>query len=615
MNLAFVASGSYKVKNFKIMESFSAILANSFRRKTVFLRAATILAALGLSSCASSVKIKMDSGSVTKEALRQIDLLRVHAGPPPAVLATFADSSRELIRNARRLEFRKARADAAACYLKTAVDAQRIIASGKEPRGSEAEKALVNLHNHSLSRFVELWMDDPRRDGSKSYRFECGGETFEIALAPDSTYKAGFFDRGVPALSVIETKGVISEIRDGWGAAIVGIRDQTPERAAEMKYYPPKGLHTPVTLTMDSVAESGGVAKVTFSLRNPMLEQTTSVGGRSFPVEADFSAPVAVILNHQSEQVLGLEGFFEADKREKTSGLFLSEPYDPKRIPVLLIHGLISVPMIWRDIIPELMSDPEISKRYQVMVFGYPSGLPIVESAQMLRRDLAAMRAHYDPDGNDPLSRNMVVAGHSMGGILTHTLVVDIGNHLWRQFNETESLDQLSISTEEREMVRDLLYFKADPAVHCAVYFSAPHRGAKMAEKGIVGTLSRLAKLPATALQENKDLYDPAIATNPKFAEMTKGTYTSAQSLLPGAPMVAALDAAPYRKGVVYHNIMGDRGKGDTPNSSDGVVEYWSSRQEGAASELIVPTDHGSYKHPKAIEQLKRILRQRAGIR
>ena len=79
--------------------------------------------------------------------------------------------------------------------------------------------------------------------------------------------------------------------------------------------------------------------------------------------------------------------------------------------------------------------------------------------------------------------------------------------------------------------------------------------------------------------------------------------------------MVVAMDLSPYKKGVIYHSVIGDRGKGDTPNSSDGVVEYWSSHQQGAASELIVPTDHSSYKHPKAVEDLRRILRQHAGIR
>jgi hypothetical protein len=45
------------------------------------------------------------------------------------------------------------------------------------------------------------------------------------------------------------------------------------------------------------------------------------------------------------------------------------------------------------------------------------------------------------------------------------------------------------------------------------------------------------------------------------------------------------------------------------------VVEYWSSHQEGAASEIIVPTGHSSYKHPDAIAEFKRILREHAGLR
>ena len=91
--------------------------------------------------------------------------------------------------------------------------------------------------------------------------------------------------------------------------------------------------------------------------------------------------------------------------------------------------------------------------------------------------------------------------------------------------------------------------------------------------------------------------------------------YTSRESLEPGAPMVAAMEASPYTEEVIYHSIIGDRGKGDTPNSSDGVVEYWSSHQEGAASEVIVPTGHGSFKHPRAIEELHRILYEHAGLR
>jgi hypothetical protein len=60
---------------------------------------------------------------------------------------------------------------------------------------------------------------------------------------------------------------------------------------------------------------------------------------------------------------------------------------------------------------------------------------------------------------------------------------------------------------------------------------------------------------------------------------------------------------------VPYHSIIGDRGLGDTPNSSDGVVAYTSSHVDGADSELIVPADHTAHAHPKAVSEIRRILR------
>lgn len=575
-----------------------------------------VLFALSLSAC-STVKFSVNNGQATREALKSAERVRVLAGAPPAVLAVFGKASKKLIENARNREWTGPH-DAAACYMKAAIDAHRQIVSGAAPRGSEEEKALIDLHNHSLARFIELWMKDPRRGTTKVHLFECEGESFEITVAADSTYQAGYFDQVVSSLC-IEEKGLERITRDGWGAPVVGIRNPTPARAEELKYFPKKGMHTPATLTMDSLretTESGRrVTRATFSIRNPMLEQSITIGGRTFPVAADFSAPMAVLLNKQSEAMLGLKGFFDANARSELAGLYLYEPYDPNRIPVLLIHGLISVPMIWRDIIPAMLSDPEISKRYQMMVFGYPSGLPIVESADLLRERLSEIRHDLDPDGNDPLSRNMVVAGHSMGGILAHTLVVDMEDHLWKQFNENATLEQLPIEEAKKAELRKLVFFEPDQAARRAVYFSAPHRGAYMAEKGIAESLSKLAKLPSQMMRESSILLDPAISTRRSTALRMKGTYTSAQSLMPGAPMVAALDKAPYHKGVIYHSVMGDRGKGDTPNSSDGIVEYWSSHQAGAASELIVPTDHSSYKDPKAIEELKRILREHVGIR
>ena len=95
-------------------------------------------------------------------------------------------------------------------------------------------------------------------------------------------------------------------------------------------------------------------------------------------------------------------------------------------------------------------------------------------------------------------------------------------------------------------------------------------------------------------------------------AQQTNALQSEAQSSLAEArrsrsdPKTAA-DTLPIT--APYHSIIGDRGRGDSPNSSDGVVPYWSSHLEGARSELIVPDPHGSYALPQTVADLKRILR------
>jgi hypothetical protein len=86
---------------------------------------------------------------------------------------------------------------------------------------------------------------------------------------------------------------------------------------------------------------------------------------------------------------------------------------------------------------------------------------------------------------------------------------------------------------------------------------------------------------------------------------------TSIDGLSPENPTLKVLDHSPIE--VPHHSIIGDRGKGDTPDSSDGVVEYWSSHLKSAKSEKIVPGPHGSCELPETIEELKRLLHLHLG--
>jgi hypothetical protein len=61
---------------------------------------------------------------------------------------------------------------------------------------------------------------------------------------------------------------------------------------------------------------------------------------------------------------------------------------------------------------------------------------------------------------------------------------------------------------------------------------------------------------------------------------------------------------------VPFHSIIGDRGLGGGPQSSDGVVPYRSSHLTGAESEKIVPAGHSVFSNESAVLEIKRILEE-----
>lgn len=52
-------------------------------------------------------------------------------------------------------------------------------------------------------------------------------------------------------------------------------------------------------------------------------------------------------------------------------------------------------------------------------------------NAAVLRRILGETLSAFDPSGSDFATNHLVVLGHSMGGIMTYTLLCDSGYKLW----------------------------------------------------------------------------------------------------------------------------------------------------------------------------------------
>ena len=83
------------------------------------------------------------------------------------------------------------------------------------------------------------------------------------------------------------------------------------------------------------------------------------------PLETDLTTPLAYLLAHSGLERISYEGFLRPEKVERLSGIYLMEPYQPGKIPVLLVHGLLSSPETWATLYNDLRADPVLRERYQ----------------------------------------------------------------------------------------------------------------------------------------------------------------------------------------------------------------------------------------------------------
>jgi pimeloyl-ACP methyl ester carboxylesterase len=387
--------------------------------------------------------------------------------------------------------------------------------------------------------------------------------------------------------------------KDGIGAPLVAVRHLTPEHAAALFTAPV--IYYGVT----GIVEFEG-SRCVVSIRDPLAAETVTVDGHTYPMAANFTASLAMVLAQEKPQKLGLVRLLQPEKYAATARVARMEPYNPNKSVVLFVHGLMDTPATWVPMLNDLRSDKEIRANYQFWFYSYPSGYPYPYSALILRQELDAIEKRY------PLRKQMVLVGHSMGGCISRTLITDAGTKLWIQgFGKPP--EKTEMPKESKRLLEQALIFKHRPEIGRVVFMSTPHRGSDMAINWLGRFGSMLVRTPVKMLTVGRTIRE---ATTPDPAALQLKRFpNSVDTLAPNNRFVVAISEIPTAPGIPFHSIIGDRGKGDSPNSTDGVVAYWSSHFDGAASERIVPSNHSSPLNPEAIAEVHRILKLNARIR
>jgi pimeloyl-ACP methyl ester carboxylesterase len=442
---------------------------------------------------------------------------------------------------------------------------------------------------------------------------ESAARAADITVQQDATNETGLH-RFMLTSQVPRDLLTRCQVRAGIGVPVVAWRPN--DGTGKLDHLrPPEGIFAPMTAVLDRKSTKHG-DKWTLRFLWPTDRETITFANRTVPLAADFSAPIAVLIQHAEE--LRKSGFLgmlnPTTNRVRREKLYLIQPYDPQKIPLIMVHGLQSTPVAFANLVNDLLADPLIRSRYQIWHYHYPTGTPVMWNAMVFRRTLNDTLRKIDPEGNDYATNHLFVIGHSMGGVLTHTLVSDSGYKLWDGVVKVRP-DKLHAPPISQQTLEDLFLFRHDPRVKRVIFISVPHRGSAIADnwigdfgQSLYRADPKLNETLGPLLENHRDVIHPFLVD---LAQ--DGKISSIRTLSGKSPSLMALSGIPPQ--VPFHSIIGQRKDGPKEKGSDGVVPYTSSHLEGAESELIVKHGHGSFRNEAAVAEIKRILRLHVGAK
>jgi hypothetical protein len=224
------------------------------------------------------------------------------------------------------------------------------------------------------------------------------------------------------------------------------------------------------------------------------------------------------------------------------------------------------------------------------------------------------MRQALDPRQQTPALDQMVLIGHSMGGLVSKLQTVESGEDYWRLLTD-RPFGELKADAETRDKLAATVYFRPNPSVRSVITIGTPHRGSDFANDYTRWISRKFINLPEMLVSATQGL----TRNNPGFFKNTDliTISTSIDSLAPDSPVLPLLLNSPRAPWTKYHNIVGvleDDGGfvGSLAAGSDGIVSFESAHldEHSVHSETTVTADHVSvHRHPLSILSVREILR------
>ena len=479
-------------------------------------------------------------------------------------------------------------------------------------------RGACDLYNAALESTLRMVSKQGRLRPGNSYRISTSKKNYDVQVVSRGKWHDEDFEE-LKFCSDFQVQGLQSaNVSYGVGVPMVAVRRSHEGEGPIEKFYP-EGLSFPVTAllrvtspTVYSSRDSQHRHPCVLELHDPLDSTDIDLNARRVPLQSDLSTPLAYFLDNPKfrEQTNSTLGLLDPHKTEKLRGIYMLEPYDPNRIPVVMVHGLWSSPLTWMPMFNDLRSFQELRRNYQFWFYQYPTGQPFWISATQMRSDLFELRRTLDPNMSAPVLDQMVLVGHSMGGLVSRLQTLESGEEFWRILSD-EPFEKVKGEEEERQRLAAALFFHPNNAIKRVITIGTPHRGSDYANDYTRWVARKVITLPRSIT----DVGNSLIRQNPDLFRNTElvTTTTSIDSLSPESPIFPTMLRARRAPWVKYHNIIGVVHKsnwfGGEAELSDGVVGVASAHMDDVVSEILVDSKHQDiHCKPRAILEVRSIL-------
>jgi pimeloyl-ACP methyl ester carboxylesterase len=518
------------------------------------------------------------------------------------------------------LSFHHARYDRASQYfLAAAVYAYAFLFPDGQAADLDPYDPRLRMAMDLYNRAITEGLRDPKSGEVKldARRFTLPFGSLDLSVDSAGFSYGGYRLTGFVSVEDFKIRGLRNHYRKpGIGAALAA-RVSAPNARDVSRWFHPRAK-VPVTAVVrfeqPRGALRGGRLAGRIELYDADVSPSVNIDSHPVPLESDPSAVLAYALSGSPLWDFEIAGFRRGDftffGKQSARELFFIQPYRPGRIPVVFVHGTASSPARWAQMLNELLGDSRIASRYQFWFFIYNSGNPIALSAMHLRESLEHAIKELDPESKDGALRNVVVIGHSQGGLLAKMTAVSSGTKFWENVSR-EPFEKAKLSPETRELLRRGLFVEPLPFVRRIIYIATPHHGSYLAENYLGKIAREFVNLPATLSKTSAEL----IRLNPTGAAQTLMRIpTAIDNMSWSNPFLRTLYTLPLAPGVKANSIIAVKGQGPVEKGKDGVVRYTSAHIEGVESELVVRSGHSCQDNPHTIEEVRRILYEHAGV-